>query len=156
MNRMREKAKAAGLEGVHWNLVAWGNPILPGEEVPANIPELIRKLGFDSSTSYVWIHHVPLPNVQTDYNYVRDKYFEHWDQANEEYGAPYILNVTMGWNSTPRCDSSSEWKSTGYPFMNTLDNNTPENFKKTMQIKKEKMLSNSNSLKIIKIERANV
>src|SRR3546814_20124668 len=84
MNRMREKAKAAGLEGVHWNLVAWGNPILPGEEVPANIPELIRKLGFDSSTSYVWIHHVPLPNVQTDYNYVRDKYFEHWDQANEE------------------------------------------------------------------------
>src|SRR3546814_20827783 len=90
MNRMREKAKAAGLEGVHWNLVAWGNPILPGEEVPANIPELIRKLGFDSSTSYVWIHHVPLPNVQTDYNYVRDEYFEHWDQANEEYGAPYI------------------------------------------------------------------
>src|SRR3546814_14943311 len=75
MNRMREKAKAAGLEGVHWNLVAWGNPILPGEEVPANIPELIRKLGFDSSTSYVWIHHVTLPNVKTDYNYVRDKYF---------------------------------------------------------------------------------
>src|SRR3546814_8010740 len=60
MNRMREKAKAAGLEGVHWNLVAWGNPILPGEEVPANIPELIRKLGFDSSTSYVWIHHVQI------------------------------------------------------------------------------------------------
>src|SRR3546814_20317839 len=57
----------------------------------------------------------------------------------------------MGWNSTPRCDSSSEWKPTGYPFMNTIGNNTPENFKKALQITKEKVLSNSNSLKILNI-----
>ena len=31
MERLNAKAAAAGLKGVHWNLVAWGNPILPGE-----------------------------------------------------------------------------------------------------------------------------
>ena len=67
MNRMREKAKAVGLDGVHWNLVAWGNPILPVEKAPSNTPELIKMLGFDSCTSYVWIHHVELPETQTDF-----------------------------------------------------------------------------------------
>src|SRR3546814_18256570 len=89
MDRLREKAVVAGLEGVHWNLVAWGAPILPGEEVPVNTPGLIRELGFDSATSYVWIHHVNLPEVQTDYNVVRDAYLAHWDRVEEEYGVTY-------------------------------------------------------------------
>jgi hypothetical protein len=109
MDRMRKKARAAGLKGVHWNLVAWGNPILPVEKAPSNTPELIQMLGFDSGTSYVWIHHVPLPETQTDFNYVRDEYFEHWDMAKREYGVPYYPNVTMGWDPTPRCDLESEW-----------------------------------------------
>ena len=75
MDRMREKAIKAGLKGVHWNLVAWGNPILPVEKAPSDTPELIKMLGFDSSTSYVWIHHTELPETQTDYNWVRDQYF---------------------------------------------------------------------------------
>ena len=84
MERMREKAISAGLKGVHWNLVAWGNPILPVEKAPGNTSELIDQLGFDSSTSYVWIHHVPLPETTTDYNYVRDEYFKHWGKAKTE------------------------------------------------------------------------
>src|SRR5690606_30952379 len=90
MDRLRDKAVAAGLAGIHWNLVAWGNPILPGEVVPENTPELISQLGFDSSTSYVWIHHVVLPDTATDYNYVRDRYFEHWDEVAQEYPVDYI------------------------------------------------------------------
>ncbi len=151
MDRMREKAKIAGLKGVHWNLVAWGNPILPMEKAPSNTPELIQMLGFDSSTSYVWIHHVELPETQTDYNYVRDAYFEHWDKAKEEYGVPYIPNVTMGWNSTPRCNTDSEWAPVGYPFMNTIGNNSPENFKIALQKTKEKLLADPNGPKILNI-----
>ena len=59
-------------------------------------------LGFDSATSYVWIHHVELPETQTDYNFVRDAYFAHWDKAKTEYGVPYFPNVTMGWDPSPR------------------------------------------------------
>lgn len=151
MNRMREKAIAAGLKGVHWNLVAWGNPILPVEKAPSNITELIKMLGFDSATSYVWIHHVPLPDTQTDYIFVRDAYFSHWDEAKAKYGVPYYPNVTMGWDPSPRCDIKSEWAPVGYPFTNTIGNNTPENFKKALQLTKEKLLADPNGPRILNI-----
>ncbi len=151
MDRMREKAIAAGLKGVHWNLVAWGNPILPVEKAPANTLELIRMLGFDSATSYVWIHHVGLPETQTDYNFVRDAYFAHWDKAKTEYGVPYFPNVTMGWDPTPRCDLKSEWAPVGYPFMNTIGNNTPANFKTALQMTKDKLMADANGPRILNI-----
>ena len=148
---MREKAKAVELVGVHWNLVAWGNPILPVEKAPLETSDLIRMLGFDSCTSYVWIHHVELPETQTDFNYVRDEYFTHWDKAKEEYGVPYYPNVTMGWDATPRCDLNSKWEDVGYPFMNTIGNNTPENFKTALKKTKEKLLSDPKGPKILNI-----
>jgi hypothetical protein len=75
LDAFRAKAVAAGLPGLHLNAVVWGRPILPGEEKPADAVKLVKDLGFDSVTSYVWIHHVPLPKLQTDYNEVRDNYF---------------------------------------------------------------------------------
>jgi hypothetical protein len=151
MDKMEEKAKKAGLKGIHWNLVAWGNPILPVENAPKNIPELIRVLGFNSATSYVWIHHTELPETRTDYDWVRDRYFEHWEKAKSGYGVPYFPNVTMGWDPTPRCDSNSEWANIGYPFMNTIGNNTPENFKTALQMTKDKLLSDPSGPRILNI-----
>jgi len=151
MDRMRQKAISAGLKGVHWNLVAWGNPILPNEKIPSNIPELIKKLGFNSATSYVWIHHVVLPQTQTDYNFVRDAYFSYWDKIKPEYGVPYFPNVTMGWDSSPRCDQKSEWGNFGYPFTNTIGNNTPENFRKALQMTKDKLLIDPNGPRMLTI-----
>ncbi|RYG65228.1 hypothetical protein EON80_17750, partial [bacterium] len=55
LDGFRAKAVKAGLPGLHLNLVAWGNPILPGESQPANYSRLAQVLGFDSVTSYVWI-----------------------------------------------------------------------------------------------------
>jgi hypothetical protein len=151
MERMSQKAINAGLKGIHWNLVAWGNPILPFENAPSNTPELINTLGFNSATSYVWIHHTQLPDTQTDYNWVRDRYIEHWEKAKTEYGVPYFPNVTMGWDSSPRCDLKSEWANVGYPFMNTIGNNTPENFKTALQMTKEKLLSEPTGPRILNI-----
>jgi hypothetical protein len=151
MERMNEKAVKAGLKGIHWNLVAWGNPILPVENAPSNTSELIKTLGFNSATSYVWIHHTQLPETQTDYNWVRDRYFEHWEKAKTEYDVPYFPNVTMGWDSSPRCDLKSEWANVGYPFMNTIGNNTPENFKTALQMTKDKLLSDPTGPRILNI-----
>ncbi len=151
MERLRQKAIRAGLKGVHWNLVVWGKPILPVEKQPADARELLRILGFDSATSYVWIHHVELPDTQTDYNQVRDKYFAYWDQARAEYGVPYFPNVTMGWDPSPRCDLKSEWGNVGYPFMNTIGNNTPANFKEALKLTKEKLLADPTGPRILNI-----
>ncbi|MCC5929194.1 MAG: glycoside hydrolase family 99-like domain-containing protein [Cyclobacteriaceae bacterium] len=151
MDHLREKARVAGLPGVHWNLVVWGRPVLPVEKAPENTLELIRELGFDSSTSYVWIHHVALPEPKTDFNYVRDAYFAHWDKANSEYGVTYYPNVTMGWDSGPRCDSASEWANVGYPFMHTIGNNSPENFEEALRLTKERLLSDPEGPRILNI-----
>ena len=64
LDKFRTKAVAAGLPGLHLNAVVWGQPILPGEQKPADSPQLVKELGFDSVTSYVWIHHVQLPNCR--------------------------------------------------------------------------------------------
>lgn len=151
MKRMDEKAVQAGLKGIHWNLVAWGNPILPVENAPADTPALIKALGFNSATSYVWIHHTKLPETQTDYNWVRDRYFEHWEKAKTDYGVPYFPNVTMGWDPSPRCNLNSEWANVGYPFMNTIGNNTPENFKTALQLTREKLLADPAGPRILNI-----
>lgn len=151
MERLNQKAIAAGLKGIHWNLVARGQPILPGEKVPTNIPELISTLGFNSATSYVWVHHVNLPDKQTDYNKARDEYSTYWDKAKSEYSVPYYPNVSMGWDPTPRCDINSEWGNFGYPFTNTIGNNTPENFRKALQMTKDKLLADPKGPRILNI-----
>jgi hypothetical protein len=142
MDHLNQKAIDAGLKGIHWNLVAWGNPILPGEKVPSDIPNLIKTLGFNSATSYVWIHHVKLPEVQNDYNSARDQYFIHWDKAKSEYGVPYFPNVSMGWDSSPRTNQSMGWDhNAGYPYTGILVNNSPANFKEALQKTKDKLLA---------------
>ena len=151
MERLNQKAIAAGLKGVHWNLVAWGRPILPVEKVPANFPELIRLFGFNSATSYVWVHHVDLSERQTDFNKVRDQYFAYWDKAKTEYPVPYYPNISMGWDPSPRCDLKSEWGNFGYPFTNTIGNNTPENFRKALQMTKDKLLADPDGPRIMNI-----
>ena len=151
MERLNKKAIAAGLKGIHWNMVAWGQPILPVEKIKANFADLMKQLGFDSATSYVWIHHATLPDRQTDYNQVRDQYMKHWDKAKTEYPIPYFPNVTMGWDSSPRCDLKSEWGNYGYPFMNIIGNNTPENFQKALQITKDRMMADANGPRVLTI-----
>jgi hypothetical protein len=151
MSRLNDKAVAAGLKGVHWNLVAWGKPVLPVEKVPANYPELIRRLGFSSATSYVWVHHVNLPDRQTDYNQARDQYFTYWEKAKKELLVPYFPNVSMGWDPSPRCDQKSEWGNFGYPFTNTIGNNTPGNFRTALQMTRDKLLADPQGPKIMNI-----
>jgi hypothetical protein len=151
MDRMRNKAVAAGLEGVHWNLVAWGNPVIPEQQSSVSLPEIIKILDFDSVTSYVWLHHVQLPDTQTDYNYVRDAYLAHWEKVKAEYEVPYFPDVTMGWDSSPRCDPQTEWAPVGYPYTNTIVNNTPENFRNALQIIKDKLLADPDYPRIVNI-----
>jgi len=154
MNKLNDKAIKAGLKGVHWNLVSWSTAILPGQDAPTNNKDLLEKLGFDSATSYVWVHHARLPEVQTDYNVVRDQYINHWDKVKNEYKVPYYPNVTMGWDPSPRTNQDKEWSSSevyGYPYTNIISNNTPENFRTALQMTKDKLLSDPGGPRILNI-----
>jgi hypothetical protein len=151
LDRFRAKAKAAGLPGLHLNAVVWGNTILPVEKTVAEPVKLIHELGFDSVTSYVWIHYTPMPEQQTEYNFVRDRYFEYWTKAATNFGVPYIPNVTMGWDPSPRAEQSQPFDNSGYPFMNTIKDNTPENFRAALELARQRLLAEPGGLRILNL-----
>ncbi len=151
LDKFRQKARDAKLPGLHLNGVVWDRVILPGESQPVKLESLTKELGFDSVTSYVWIHHVGLPQQATDYNYVRDRYFEFWERAEQSFELPYFPNMTMGWDSSPRADQSQPFENVGYPFMNTISNNTPENFQAALEMAKKKINSNPKSPRVLNI-----
>ena len=151
LDRFRAMAREAGLPGLHLNAVVWGRAILPGEGKVAEPRELVRDLGFDSVTSYVWVHHAPLNEQQTDYNEVRDQYLAYWDRAEEMFDVPYFPNVTMGWDPSPRCFQEDEFGNFGYPFTNTIAGNTPERFREALEITRDRLLKRGNGPRIFNI-----
>jgi len=139
----RKKVIAAGFKDLHLNAVIWGRQILSSETVIDNVEELCKELGFSSTTSYVWIHHVRLKDYpETPYKYVQDKYFEYVESAVQKSNLPYYPNVTMGWDASPRCAKDAEFKNYGYPCMSRISENTPEAFKGAL-IRTKEFLNNS-------------
>jgi hypothetical protein len=130
LDRFRDKARAAGFADLHMNAVVWGRAILPGESTPAEPGRLVRHLGFDSVTSYVWTHHAHLDGpLTTPYEAVFDQYLAYWEKAKREHAVPYFPNVTMGWDSTPRTVMSDTWAPDRYPYTPVITGNTPQAFR---------------------------
>ena len=130
----RRKTRAAGFPDLHLNAVVWGVKILPGERQIQNGRQLLETLGFSSTTSYVWIHHVRLDQFPaTPYEKVAQAAIAGWPRLAAEYGLPYHPNTTMGWDSSPRTCQSDKFADRGYPFMATTQGNTPEAFRRALQ-----------------------
>ncbi len=134
LDAFRRKTFAAGHRGLHLNAVVWGQTILPGEEAPAEPFSVTHDLGFNSVTSYVWIHHVALPDFpRTSYDYVMAKYLDYARSSFGRLAIPYYPNVSMGWDSSPRACQSDVLTNDGYPFMASLSGNTPAAFKRSLE-----------------------
>ena len=130
----RAKTKAAGFPNLHLNAVTWGIQMLPGEKRVKDHRELLSALGVDSTTSYVWIHHLEMPEFPvTPYAYAAKRAAEYWPLAVEENGLPYYPNVTMGWDPSPRTCQSDVYANREYPFTPTLGGNTPAEFRKALE-----------------------
>ncbi len=152
LNTFRQKVKKAGFKDLHLNAVVWGVQILPGETELKNPSELLEYLSFNSTTSYVWVHHAGLENFpETEYTDVQDKYFEFADRYVKTVNQPYYPNVTVGWDATPRCSQKVKFGNMGYPCMAVLKNNTPENFRKALQLTKSWTDNHLKSNKIITV-----
>jgi hypothetical protein len=139
LDAFRARTQAAGFPDLHLNAVVWGEPVMPWQKTPADPAKLVQDLGFDSVTSYVWFHHVPLPEMATDYNDVRDRYFDYWKAAKKQFALPYYPNVTMGWDSSPRAHQNDEFGDFGYPFTHTISGNTPERFREALALTKARL-----------------
>jgi Glycosyltransferase WbsX len=135
LDSFRKKAAAAGFGGVYLNAIDYG--------IPKEQPDIIKRLGIDSVTSYVWVHKVHLDSFpETDYRLTGDKYFRYWDTHKNDYGVPYFPNVTSGWDPTPRvpADKPYDGKS-AYPNTPVLWDNSPARFKSALQEAKARALT---------------
>jgi hypothetical protein len=154
--RFRERVKAAGFPGLHVNGVLFG---LGGKEGPA----VAKALGLDSATTYTWIHHFAPPRFPaTDFGEVADAYFRAvekgggWNGLEQPAAAlpvPYHLNVSMGWDSSPRCKGDADWMTIrrGYPYGPVIVNNTPERFRSALLRAKEITLRRPPNERVITI-----
>jgi hypothetical protein len=132
--KFREKVKAAGFPDLHLNGVIWGVQILPSETTLKNPAELIDYLKLDSTTSYVWIHHVGFPTFpETPYRYVQEKYVDYYRGTAKTYPIPNHPNVTMGWDSSPRTNPDGPFINKGYPYMGRMKDNTPKAFRGALE-----------------------
>lgn len=135
LDSFRKKAAAAGSGGVYLNAIDYG--------IPKEDPDIIKRLGIDSVTSYVWVHKVHLDSFpETDYRLTGDKYFHYWDTHKNDYGVPYFPNVTMGWDPTPRVPANKPYDGkSGYPNTPVLWDNSPARFKLALEEAKARALS---------------
>lgn len=148
----RNKTKKAGFKDLHLNAIVWGVKILPNENELKNPADILDYLSFNSTTSYVWVHHVGLNNFpETEYIEVQDKYFMYCDLFAKTIKQPYYPNVTMGWDATPRCSQKVVFGNFGYPCMAVIKNNTPENFQRALQDAKSWTDINIKTNKVITI-----
>ena len=150
LDSFRGRAEKAGLPGLHLNLTSRGENILPGE-MQANSPDLVETLGFDSVTTYVWLHHVPLKDFPTtDYREIRERYLEIWDQADREYKVPYYPSIMTAWDSSPRTVQSDCFVNAPYPFGPVVEND-PELFSETLRLFRKKILERPENQRIFTI-----
>ncbi|MEN8229474.1 MAG: glycoside hydrolase family 99-like domain-containing protein [Bacteroidota bacterium] len=149
----RNKVRDAGFSDLHLNAVVWGRTILPSEEKIEidHMGSFLKELGFTSTTSYVWIHHVRPDFPEHAYPDMQSKYFDYADRFASSIELPYFPNVTMGWDSSPRTKQTENFTRLGYPFTGTLANNTPENFRKALQEMREYLARHPSSNNIFNI-----
>ena len=133
LDSFRQRVRQAGLGELHLNAVVWGQQILPGEKKITDVNDILDALGFDSITTYVWIHHNwPSEFPMTSYKEYRKLSLMDFERFTNRYKLPYYPNVTMGWDTSPRTIQTDVYEHLGYPFSPVLDGNSPEEFKEAL------------------------
>lgn len=134
LDRFRKKTADRGLGRLHLNSVVWCRQILPGEILVEDINGFLKALGFDSVSSYVWVHHY-LPDDRLTVPY--DEMIRHsvplFSKYTDEYNVPYFPNITMGWDPSPRTIMTDRYEVLDYPYTAIVTENTPEKFKAALE-----------------------
>ncbi len=120
----RAKARAAGLPGVFFNAVWYDNL----DSQPFCVCAQHRwseEIGFDSYTSYnsistteAWLKK---DSLIVDFDQAASEYVELARKALNSLSAPYFPVATAGWDSTPRCTPSENYRLGIYPYLPIME-----------------------------------
>ncbi len=128
LDGFREKTRRAGFPGLHLTLIVSEAGILPGEETIRRTPELLRKIPFDSLTSYIWLHHRGLPEYpESSYREMAGFIDGFERELMRQVPVPFFPNVTVGWDSSPRTAPEFSYRPGNYPYCPVMYG-SPEEF----------------------------
>jgi hypothetical protein len=135
LESFRAKTIAAGHRGLYLDATVWGFGVLPTAITPSKPQELIGALDFQSASSYVWIHHTDVTRLDfpsADWDAVADDAFDEYDGYLRDLTVPFIPNVTVGWDSSPRTAQDEPFTTDGYPWYPVFDA-SPEQFERGLE-----------------------
>ena len=127
MLRANEKAKEYGLPGIHFQVISWGKRVMNLSGVDGSVfsEELISMLPFESVSNYQYVH---LFNINRDFADTTEDAVSAWNYMKDSIGIKYYPHVSIGWDNNPRHKVL---------MPNILKNNTPEQFRKHLELAKE-------------------
>ncbi len=138
--RINRWLRAHDLPPIHWNGMTW---------VPEPVT-VLKEAGFSSTTSYNIVSGKPSPELVANYADVMDSHHDLWSRMTQT-ALPYIPNVTMGWDVTPRCEKDIRWPfppspitgNLDYPYCHLVTENTPDRFEELCVQAREHVSANS-------------
>jgi hypothetical protein len=144
--RFRDKTRSAGFPDLHLNAVAWGLTEM------IDLQQVLPVLNVKSVTSYSWVHHDTFPAFPaSEYKDAADRAAAYWMKAKDMFGVPYHLDISVGWDSSPRTCQSDIYRQADYPYTPTLINNTPELFEMVLRQARSYLEQHRNQPRIISI-----
>lgn len=133
------RARKLGFDGIHFDAVVWGFEILPAATEVREPADLIERIGFESATSYVWIHHVDLaafPFPTSPWRTVEDGAFDAYATYAQTLPVPFHPNVTVGWDASPRTAQDQPFVAGSYPWTPVWDP-SPAEFERGLERARE-------------------
>ncbi|WP_405058303.1 glycoside hydrolase family 99-like domain-containing protein [Kribbella sp. NBC_01505] len=120
----RAETVAAGFPGLHLDAVLWSSAVLPTSSESPLVVDWVRELGFDSGTSYVWVHHHDVggsPFPEAPIEAMRESAFAEYERYADLLDVDFHPNVTVGWDPSPRTDQSHPYAAGSYPWTSVWD-----------------------------------
>ncbi len=125
----RQRAVAAGLPGLHLQLVSYGAKHLNLSGVDATAcatpAAAVRRLGFDSLTHYQFVH---FTNIDREYADILPDLLAEWALMDSTYDIPYFPHVSLGWDNNPRYQTFRP---------GIVRNNTPEHIRQALELARD-------------------
>lgn len=130
LSDFRGRARTRIGTDLHLGAVLVGSGILATDRALPDPADLVGRLGFDTATAYVSLHHAPLRgNPGTDYTAHLDDARGRMRSLAATLPIPFLPNVTVGWDPSPRTVQSDVFEDLdAYPFTGILTGADPEAF----------------------------
>jgi hypothetical protein len=133
LDDFRRRTRAAGQGELHLNTMTWTLDDVVNKGIFASTDEAVQALGIDSVTTYAWVHqNVLADSPTTEYAHAAHIAMDGWSGYASSLSAAYHPNVSMGWDSSPRCDRAV-WHTNSYPYTSVIVNNTPQQFQAALR-----------------------